>query len=93
MPTFTVNRSSSSILKHVLHEEASAVSVPLKSSTVAEEQLNTIVSVDSGTSRSKDNSPVPSNSISSNLLGVSLQTSAKLHSDATEPDPKTSANS
>ena len=35
MPTFTANRSSSAILKNVLHEEHSVVTVPLRTLSAA----------------------------------------------------------
>ena len=35
MPTFTANRSSSAILKNVLHEEVSTVKVPLRASSAS----------------------------------------------------------
>ena len=37
MPTFTANRSSSAILKTVLHEEVATVNVPSKASSATEE--------------------------------------------------------
>ena len=37
MPTFTANRSSSAILKNVLHEEVSTVKVPLRASSATAE--------------------------------------------------------
>ena len=93
MPTFAANRSSSAILKNVLHEERSAVTVPLRPVNVTGDGLYGSILDKSNSSNLQTNLPATAKECRSNTSDIQDHTFDSTGKESTQTLLNPTANS